>query len=233
MYNFYAQYPLTVLRKEMALFKKDYKEIHSALYADYNTEEMALKKKYDELIGANSLDILNLKNIQKLGKHDIINLMIRHKHNPIRFFPYTGKNPPPTPADQTGSSASSSFSSKPKGATPMSSPRASSTTGSAQSHGKKINPKPAPSAAPKKRGRPSTKAPPPASRSSSKSSTKSWDEEFDFASGPGPILGGSMPSSTSKKSKKVKVGRKKRSVISLPAITEIAKVRGRPRKPVL
>lgn len=213
--DYYRQYALPFLRKEAMAIKKEYMRSKSVAYKKFGYEKGQIIKEWENWISKYNASIMTFSNLSKMAKEEVIELLLDHEHD------WEAMPPPPPPK---------------KGKAPVPPPPPKSTTSSSSSRSSSKKPPPPPFAdtkiPEKKRGRPSTKAPPPPSRSSSSSSSRSY-EEFDLSSGPGPILGSSMRTSTSKKSNKVKVGRKKRSVISLPAITEIAKVRGRPRKTVL
>lgn len=101
MRHIYNQHTLAVLRKELSLIRKDYLEYKKAIaedtkalmvkkkdYVDYRKaiaiDSKALvskKKKYQQLNQKYSLDMSELKNISKMPKDKIIDLLIKHGHN--------------------------------------------------------------------------------------------------------------------------------------------------------
>lgn len=86
MRHIYNQHTLTVLRKELSLIRKDYLELKKATTIDIKTL-LSKKKYYQQLYQAYSLNTNELKNISKMPKDKVIDLLIKHKHNPSQLPP--------------------------------------------------------------------------------------------------------------------------------------------------
>lgn len=84
MRDIYNQHTISVLRKELSLIKKDYLELKKAIKED--TKALVSRKKYYQLLyQAYSLNTNELKNISKMPKDKVIDLLIKHRHNPSQL----------------------------------------------------------------------------------------------------------------------------------------------------
>lgn len=84
MRDIYNQHTISVLRKELSLIKKDYLELKKAIKEDTNAL-VSRKKYYQLLYQAYSLNTNELKNISKMPKDKVIDLLIKHRHNPSQL----------------------------------------------------------------------------------------------------------------------------------------------------
>jgi S-adenosylmethionine synthetase len=104
MRHIYNQHTLTVLRKELTLIKKDFLDYKKAIAEDtkalmvkkkdnisikkaiaIDSKELVSKKKKYQQLKQQYLDLTEFKNIAKMSKDKVIDLLIKHDHNPAQL----------------------------------------------------------------------------------------------------------------------------------------------------
>ena len=90
MRDIYNQHTLSVLRKQLSLIKNDYIELKKGITIDVKALQ-SKKKYYQQLYQAYSLNTNELKNISKMPKNKVIDLLLKHRHNPAELPPLKTK----------------------------------------------------------------------------------------------------------------------------------------------